>query len=205
MVFVVMKYPAAVTILAASVLSFGCDAQIDRTETFELGFNDNSDVSFSSPEHGTNLRLWLEADLEAHDFHDAKIEFSRIQLGTCVEGHGDVCESMSWAPIGAAHLRLGDLNGGAGLIDASQVELGEYDELRFTIASGYVYTDDGYESLDVINDSVTIPLAIDITAERRLDVRVLFDAPASIQYDVDDGWTLDAVLTVEDVEQFDAP
>lgn len=206
---VVMQYPAAAATLIVSALALGCNAEVERTENFDYAFNDianpeSPELEFAAPDHSPNLRVFLEADVESHYFLDAKVEFSRVELGTCVER--DTCDTMTWQEFGSAHLRLSDLHGGALLtIGASQVDLGDYDELRFSAASGWVETEDGWEELDISTQVVAIPLGIELAPERRLDVRVLFDAPLSIEHDVDDGWTLDPVLTVESVEESPAP
>lgn len=199
---VAMKYPAAVPLIV-SALALGCNAEVERTENFDYAFNDianpeSPDFEFAAPDHEANLRLFLDVDLESHVFVDAKIEFSRIELGTCVER--DTCATMTWQELSPAHMLLTDLLGEAGPIDTAQIDLGEYDELRFSAASGWVETeDDGWEELTITTQNVAIPLGIELAPERRVDVHVLFDAPASIEYDADDGWTLDPVLTVENV------
>ena len=200
---VVVKYPAAVATLIVSALALGCDAEVERTENFDYAFNDlanpeSPNFEFATPEHKSNLTLYLDVDLESHIFVDAKIEFSRIEVGTCVER--DTCDTMSWQEVSSAHMLLSDLLGEPGPIDALQLDLGEYDELRFSAASGWVETEgDGWEELTITTQSVAIPLGIELASERRVDVHVLFDAPASIEYDAEDGWTLDPVLTVENV------
>ena len=204
-----MKH-AAVATLIASALALGCNAEVERTENFDYAFNDianpnspdSPDFSLTAPDHTANFQLWLDADLESHDFRDAKIEFSRIELGTCVER--DTCATMTWVEIRPAHVRLTDL-GGVGLISASVIDPGEYDEIRFSTAGGFVDTEDAWEEFSVTTQSVAIPLALEMAPERRVDVHVHLDTPAALTYDVDDGWAFDPVLTVESVTEAAAP
>lgn len=195
-----MKY--AVASVIASALTLGCNAEVERTENFEYAFNEiaepgASEFEFAAPDSTANLRVLLEADVEAHDFDDAKIEFSRVELGTCVDT--DTCATIDWQVFGSAHFMLSELGGGTALTIGSEVDLGVYDEIRFSAASAFVDTEDRWREVEIVTQTVAIPLNIELGAEQRIDVRVLFDAPTSLENTIDDRWTLDPVLTVEDV------
>ncbi|MCR9166021.1 MAG: hypothetical protein ACE37F_17165 [Nannocystaceae bacterium] len=198
------KYAAAAAPLIASALALGCNAEVDRTDNFEYAFYDLTDhgpteLGFTGPEHEPNFRLLLEADVESHIFENAKIEYSRIEVGSCDEPV--LCATMTWREVGSAHFMLKDLHGAIGLIGAAGLPEGTYDELRFYAASSWVHAADGWHEAAVDPQPVVIPLAVELGPERRLDVRVNLDAPASMGYDPVDGWSLDSIITVESVDE----